>query len=38
MELLNTSNHQSAFIDYRETSDVSAGYVGAAQMMIDSML
>lgn len=38
MELLNTSNHQSAFIDYRETSDVSASYVGAAQMMIDSML
>jgi len=38
MELLNTSNRLSAFIDYRETSDATAYPDGAGQMMINSML
>jgi hypothetical protein len=38
MELLNTSNHQSAFIDYRQTSDAHIGFAAGGQLMINSML
>ncbi len=38
MELLNTSTHLSAFIDFRETQDATTQPTGAGQMMISSML
>ncbi len=38
MELLNTSTHLSAFIDFRETQDATTQPTGAGQMMINSML
>jgi hypothetical protein len=38
MELLNTSNQLSAFIDYRESSTSPSQIGGAAQTMINSML
>jgi hypothetical protein len=38
MELLNTSNHLSAFIDYEETRETPTRTAGAGQLMINSML
>lgn len=38
MELLNTSTHLSAFIDYREVEGTTPQPPGAGQMMISSML
>ncbi len=38
MELLNTSNQLSAFIDYRESRDAPSHVADAGQLMIDSML
>ena len=38
MEMLNTSTHLSAFIDFRETQDATTQPTGAGQMMINSML
>ncbi|QLL08793.1 hypothetical protein [Mycobacterium vicinigordonae] len=38
VELLNTSNHMSAFVVYTENGDAPADADGEAQMMLDSLL